>query len=116
MSTYRLLCMSRLVVRTTKKPRVHRIKGQEVIKRYRLIPYGDLADVLKGDGEAFVEGPLKRGTAWKAARRLSEMVGKKVIAEWAVLKLADEDEALEGYSFSVESKGSPQSGNQRGTS
>jgi len=35
--------------------RVHRVKGKEVIKVYRLIPYGELLEVLREDGMAFLE-------------------------------------------------------------
>jgi hypothetical protein len=87
--------------------RVHRTKDKIVVKRYRIIPYNELVEILKEDGEAFfedsLEQPLKRGTVWRAARRLSEMVGKKVRADRALLRVGDES-AIEGYSFSVEEK------------
>jgi len=90
------------------KTRVHRIKGQgSLIKhtKYRFIPYEELADVLKNDGEAFLEDnderPLKRQTLKYAVKKLSEMVGRKVKYDRALLKL-DEDKSLEGYSLSVE--------------
>jgi len=86
-------------------PKVHRIKGREVIPRYRVIPYAELVTILKEDGEAFFEDtrkePLNRQTLWKAAQRLSELVGKKVKVERALLRLENGGE-LEGYSFSLE--------------
>ncbi|MEM0111355.1 MAG: hypothetical protein QXK90_01170 [Candidatus Parvarchaeota archaeon] len=89
--------------------KVHRVKGKSVIKRYRMIPYADLVEVLRDDGEAFLEDGegeyrLKRSTVWKAARRLSELVGKPVQVCRALLKVGEE--TIEGYSFWVEeSKG-----------
>ncbi|MEM2849041.1 MAG: hypothetical protein QXI36_02055, partial [Candidatus Bathyarchaeia archaeon] len=61
--------------------RVHRIR-EKVVKYYRIIPYSELVEILKEDGEAFFEDtreePIRRQTVWKAARRLSETLGKKV--------------------------------------
>lgn len=90
--------------------KVHRVKGREVIPRYRLIPYEELVDVLKDDGAAFLEDdadkPLKRGTIWKAARKLSEMTKKKVVYKKVLMRLERNSElvadALEGYLFSLE--------------
>ena len=87
--------------------KVHRVKDRKkLVKLYSSIPYAELADLLKKDDEAFLEGPVKRQTVWKAAKKLSNMVGKKVIAERALLRLPGE-EFLEGYSFSVAPQGSP---------
>jgi hypothetical protein len=87
--------------------RVHRVEGREVMKVYRLIPYDELAEVLRSDGAAFLESGeecrLKRGTVWRAARRLSELVGKTVRAERALLRFP-EGEIVEGYIFSVVEK------------
>jgi len=86
--------------------RVYSVKGKEVVRRYRVIPYDELVDVLRRDDEAFLEEgegelKLKRGTVWKAARRLSELVGKPVRAERAFLRFPD-GSVVAGYSFSVE--------------
>ncbi|MEM2830967.1 MAG: hypothetical protein QXZ14_11990 [Candidatus Jordarchaeales archaeon] len=81
--------------------RVHRVKGKEVIKVYRLIPYGELLEVLREDGMAFLEDgarELKRGTVWRAARRLSEMLGKRVRVERAALRFED-GSYIEGWNF-----------------
>ena len=95
--------------------KVHRVKNN-VIKHYRIIPYSELADVLKADGEAFLqttpEVPLKRSTIWKAARRLSQMIGKTVRYDRALLRV-DGVDVLEGYSFSIEG---PESQGRRDTS
>ncbi|MEM2946560.1 MAG: hypothetical protein QXI87_09510 [Thermoproteota archaeon] len=85
--------------------KVHRVKGLTVVKRYRILPYHELVEILREDGEAFFEDsreqPLKRQTVWKAARKLSELVGRKVRAERALLRFED-GSSIEGYSFSVE--------------
>jgi hypothetical protein len=85
--------------------KVHRVKdSKRVVKRYRIIPYDELAEILRVGDEAFFEDsseqPLKRQTVWKAARRLSELVGKRVVAERALLRVRD-GEAIEGYAFSL---------------
>ena len=87
--------------------KAHRINGN-VIKHFKIIPYDELAEILKEDGEAFLESapdaPLKRATIWKAARRLSEIVGKKVRYDRSLLKIGSLEGTitLEGYSFSLE--------------
>lgn len=85
--------------------KVHRVKDRKkLIKRYRIIPYDELAEILRKGDEAFFEDsseqPLKRQTVWKAARRLSELVGKRVVAERALLRVQN-GEAIEGYAFSL---------------
>ena len=94
---------------------VHRVKNN-VVKHYRIIPYQELADVLNDDGAVFLETtsdlPLKRSTVWKAARRLSEMVGRKVRYDRAFLRV-DGVDVLEGYSFSIED---PESQDRKDTS
>jgi len=87
------------------KVRVHRVKDKKLLVRhYRIIPYSELVQILREDGEAFfedsVEQPLKRQTVWRAARRLSEMVGKKVEVKRALLRI-QKGESLEGYAFSL---------------
>jgi len=80
---------------------VHRVKDKNrLVKRYRFIPYDEIVEVIKGGDIAFLEGPFKRQTVWKAARKLSEMIGKKVKAERTLFRLPDGG-SLEGYSFSV---------------
>jgi len=79
--------------------KVHRIKDRKnLLKHYRIIPYSELVDILKEDGEAFLEGPFKRQTVWKAAKKLSELTGKKVVAERALLRL-ENGGSVEGYIF-----------------
>lgn len=95
-----------LVSKVSTRPRVYSVKGKNVVRRYRVIPYDELVDVLRRDDEAFLEDgegelKLKRGTVWRAARRLSELVGKPVRAERAFLRLED-GSVVAGYSFSLE--------------
>lgn len=83
--------------------KVHRVKGKPIVRAYRLLPYSDIAQVLKEDGVAFLEDsrdhPLNRGTIWKGARKLSEMIDQKVIAERVFVTL-ENGSGLEGYLFS----------------
>jgi len=86
--------------------KIHRTRNGTLIKTYRMIPYEEFAEVLRQDGEAFLEdpegGPLKRQTVWKAARKLSQMVGKKVCYDRALFQVDDGEDRLEGYAFSLE--------------
>jgi hypothetical protein len=47
------------------------------------------------------EEPLKRQTMWKAAKRLSVMVGKKVMATYGSMKLNGDKDEMMGYLFAV---------------
>jgi hypothetical protein len=83
--------------------RVHRVKDENsVIRRYQLIPYSDLAVILKEGETAFLEDSakqkLRRQTIWKATRKLSQMVGKSVVAQRGFLKV-ENGANLEGYLF-----------------
>lgn len=90
---------------------VHRVRDKKrLVRSFRIIPYDDLAEILRDDGVAFFESsgepPLKRQTVWRAARRLSEMMKKQVIAEHCVYKIQNGKE-LEGYAFSVKTQKTP---------
>lgn len=86
--------------------RIHRITDKsKVIRHFKILPYNEIAQILKTPGETVFfenskEQPLKRQTMWKAAKKLTVMVGKKVVAQRGALKLNDE-QALQGYLFSV---------------
>ena len=91
--------------------RVHVVKDKSsVVRHYRVIPYSELAEILKRKDTAFLEDStelhLKRQTVHKAARKLTKMVGKPVLAEKGFLKL-EKGENLEGYLFSVKELKSP---------
>jgi len=90
-------------------PKVHRTKNEKVINAYRFIPYGEISEVLKNDGEAFLEQdnerPLKRSTIWRASKKLSQMVGRKVRYDRSFLQIGET--YLEGYIFSIEGQESP---------
>ena len=98
--------------------KVHRSNRKNTIKHIKsvTIPYDEIISVLEQDGEAFLEGnsenPLKRQTIWKAAKRLSKALGKKVCYDRALLRV-DGVDVLEGYSFSIED---PESQPQKDTS
>jgi len=87
--------------------KVHRTNEKELIRHitYRFIPYEELVEVLKNDGEAFLEDsderPLKRTTIWRAAKKLTKLVGKKVVYDRALLRV-DGVDVLSGYAFSIE--------------
>ena len=87
--------------------KVHRSNRKNTIKHIKsvTIPYDEIISVLEQDGEAFLEGnsenPLKRQTIWKAAKRLSKALGRKVVYDRALLRV-DGVDVLEGYSFSIE--------------
>ena len=87
--------------------KIHTSLGKKVTKTFRKIPYEAFAKVLKEDGEAFLEDtesdPLRRQTVWKAAKKLTDMIGKKVNYSSGVL--AVEDVPLVGYLFTVEGHG-----------
>jgi len=90
--------------------KVHRIEdNKNVIKCYRIIPYSDLVPLLKKGDLAFLEDDpndrLKSGTIWKAARRLSELVGRKVTASRVIYQV--KEIVLEGYLFEAEASESP---------
>jgi len=102
------LCLFSVYSMLISMSKVHRVKDKKaVIKHYKIIPYSELVEVLKEDGQAFFEDsqeePLKRGTIWRAARRLSELMEKKVVAKKALYRL-DNGECLEGYCFYVEAQ------------
>ena len=77
------------------------------VKSYRLLPYSEIAEILKEDGSAFFEDskdqPLKPGTIWKGARKLSEMMKEPVTAKHVVMRLKS-GVGMEGYLFSASSR------------
>lgn len=85
--------------------KVHRVEDRNsVIRRYRLIPYDELRDILREGETAFLEDSskqkLNRQTIWKATKKLTGLVGKPVVAEKGFLKL-EGGANLPGYLFSV---------------
>jgi hypothetical protein len=84
--------------------RLHKVKDNNVLARYRLFPYDEMVARLKKDGAIFFEDskeqPLRPGTVWKASRKLTAMMGKPVAAQKGLLKL-ETGANLEGYLFSV---------------
>lgn len=98
--------------------KVHRANKKNTLKHIKsvTIPYNEIIDVLEQDGVAFLEAdsenPLRRQTIWKAAKRLSQALGKKVVYDRALLRVVGLG-VLEGYSFSIED---PESQDQKDTS
>jgi len=85
---------------------IHRTKGKNVLRTYRVIPYAEFSKILKEDGEVFLEDtgapPLKRQTVWRAAKKLTKMVEKKVLYGRALLQMEEGNSFFEGYLFSIE--------------
>lgn len=87
--------------------KVHRTNNKQIIKHIKTvsIPYKDIMEVLEKDGEAFLEAdkenPLRRQTIWKAAKLLSQRMGKTVRYDRSLLRI-DGVDVLEGYAFSIE--------------
>jgi len=97
--------------------KVHRTNNRQIIKHIRsvIIPYKEIMDVLEKDGEAFLEAnnenPLRRQTIWKATKKLSSLLGRRVRYDRALLRV-DGVDVLEGYSFSlIESQSQSHQGN-----
>jgi hypothetical protein len=86
--------------------KVHRVleNGKNVILHYRLLPYDEIAAILKEDGAAFFETTpkqqLKRSTVWKAAKKLSAMMNRQVTYARGVLQI-ENGAKLDGYLFVV---------------
>lgn len=93
--------------------RLHRVADMKPVKSYKLLPYSEIVEILKEDGSAFFEDskeqPLKRGTLWKGARKLSEMTKQPVTAKRVVMRLKSGAD-MAGYLFSASS---PQSQNRK---
>jgi hypothetical protein len=85
------------------KYRVIPIKDVEAVTRrvWRVVPYDEIVRELKVRRTVFVEG-IKRQTAFYAAKKLSKMLGEKVVQRSALVKLRGE--FLEGYSFELASE------------
>jgi len=81
-------------------------------RHYRKIDYEEFATALKNGEYMFYESPenqpLKRQTIWKAAKKLSVLVGKKIVAIYG--EKSNGSEPSKGYLFMVESE--PSSANQ----
>ena len=73
-------------------------------RNYGVIDYKAMAETLKTGSNAFVfdskEVPLKPQTMWKAAKKLSKIVGKKVVAIHGKYQ-EDQSDAAVGYLFTV---------------
>ena len=76
-------------------------------RSYGIIDYKAMAETLKTGQKAFVfdtkEIPLKPQTMWKAAKKLSKMIDKKVVAIHGKYQ-EDTSDAAAGYLFMVKTK------------
>ena len=77
----------------TRKPRIFK-RGELKVKYRQYIPYEEVANALKSGHDVFFSN-LKRQTAYKAAKKLSRMVGKEVIA------VPCEADGEKGYAFTL---------------
>ena len=86
---------------------IERLKDKSVFTRhYRKINYEEFASALRAGDAMFYENkkeePLKRQTIWKAAKKLSILVGKKVVAVYGEKEL--DGIKQNGYLFTIEEK------------
>ena len=75
-------------------------------RHLRIFDYEDIAAILRTGDTAFFEETsdqqLKRQTVWKAAKKLSVMLGKRVTAVYGSMKLSGNEIEIKGYLFAVE--------------
>ena len=70
-------------------------------RHYRKIDYEEFANALRSGEYMFFTGEASRQAVWKAARKLSGLVGKKVMAVYGEKEL---DGVVEkGYLFMIKS-------------
>jgi hypothetical protein len=86
-------------------PKIVEVKDPSKFTRsYGIIDYKAMVGTLKTGANAFVfdtkEVPLKPQTMWKAAKKLSAMVGKKVVSIHGKYQ-EDQSDAAAGYLFTV---------------
>ena len=74
-------------------------------RNYGIIDYKAMAETLKSGSNVFVfdtkDVPLKPQTMWKAAKKLSKMIDKKVVAIHGKYQ-EDQSDATVGYLFMVD--------------
>jgi len=98
----------------SKKHRAIPIRGNEVTRKvWKKVPYDEMIQEIKAGRGIFVEG-IKRQTASYAAKKLSKMMGRKVIQCPVFVKLRGQ--VLDGYSFELEGSEPPLSSRQKNTS
>lgn len=98
--------MSRSVKENMVPKKVKKISDEEITYTGHVIPYDDLIEILKKGDRAFIEAPLKRQTAYYAAKSLSKKLGFTVEARKVGVLLRNwvvddeyEEEHLPGYIF-----------------
>jgi len=88
-------------------------QGFIVRKVYKRVPYGEITKEFKQGRGIFIEA-IKRQTASYAAKKLTKMMGRKVVQHPAFLKL--KGEVLDGYTFELEETERSLSSRQKNTS
>ena len=78
------------------------VKGsRSVLRSYRVVPYPEIENILKNNGEAFVEG-IDRRTAFYAKNILSKKLKINVKAESRLIFTEEnKDTPMKGYLFMV---------------
>lgn len=95
------------ITETPRGHKLYRVSDEKFIPLCRRIPYKAMLPILRANEVAFLEdfkkqqGQFNRSTISNAAKKLSLMVGKKVVAERGLMKLND-GVSLEGYLFTTE--------------
>jgi hypothetical protein len=89
-------------------PKIVEVKDTSKFTRsYGILDYNAMVETLKTGANAFVydtkEVPLKPQTMWKAAKKLSAMLNKKVVAIRGYY-LEENSDPSKGYLFTVEEK------------
>lgn len=79
------------------------VKGfRSVLRSYRVVPYPEIEEILKINGEAFIEG-IDRRTACYAKNALSKKLKMVVKAESRLIYTEEnKDNPMKGYLFTVD--------------
>ena len=90
-----------------KKTMIIRVKDKSGFTRhYRKIDYTEFVIALRAGDSMFYENttdePIKRQTVWKAAKKLSGIIGKKVVAVYGEKEL--DGVKQKGYMFMVKTE------------
>jgi hypothetical protein len=81
------------------------VKGsRSVLRTYRVVPYPEIENILKNNGEAFVEG-IDRRTAFYAKKVLSKKLKQNIKAESRLIFTEEnKDIPMKGYMFTIDEK------------
>ena len=78
------------------------VKGNNgILRSYRVVPYPEIENILRNNGEAFVEG-IDRRTAFYAKTTLSKKLKLNIKAESRLIFTEEnKDVPMQGYLFMV---------------